>query len=81
MTADLFDAPTEPLSWFAWRLSQHDVRGVAASIEAIRAAILEHGLGTVICGASAPRKPETYAERFERLLGEPLTAPTRKRKI
>jgi hypothetical protein len=41
-------------------------------IERIRNAISTAGLDQTICGRAPNRRPETYAQFFERLFGEPL---------
>ncbi len=67
--------------WLAQRLERHGVAvlaGITTSNdrrERIRTAILEHCLSAVIAGSRA-RKPETYAQLFERLYGEPLVSNT-----
>ena len=42
-----------------------------------RTKILEHGLDAVIIGRAPTKRPETYAQAFERLFNEPLQ-PKRK---
>lgn len=75
---ELFAAPADPVEWFAWRLHQHRVSVDVRSIEGIRAAILESGLATCICGRGPDRRPEGYADCFARRFGEPLVAPARR---
>jgi len=43
--------------------------------ERIRAAILEHGLSTIVLGKGEGGKPENYATVFERLYQQPLNVP------
>jgi hypothetical protein len=71
--------------YFARRLAEHRCRafeGVTTpeiTRERIRAAILEAKLDQGIIGRnSLTKKPETYAQCFERHFGEPLIAPQRK---
>lgn len=72
--------------WLGARLERHGVSVFAGDTtveqrrDRVRAAILEHGLETVIAG-SRDRKPETYAQVFERLYGEPLTGTKRKSSV
>lgn len=82
-------APTIDLAAEAWlihRLGDHGrhvedgVTDVTVRRERIRAAILEGTLDTVVVGRAASGKPETYAEAFERLYGEPL-APASSRGV
>lgn len=67
------------------RLSQHGVRiflgdTVAATRkQRFRETILERGLDCTIFGRAPSGKPETYAQAFERLMGEPFQ-PKRKGK-
>ena len=70
--------------WLAQRLQRHGVAVFAGDTtpavrrERMRAAILEHCLSAVIAG-SRQRKPETYAQVFERLYGEPLVISNKQR--
>ena len=59
---DPFDGTTEP----------HERR------ERFRKAILAGMLQTVVCGGLRAGKPETYAQVFERLYGEPLESSPKK---
>lgn len=66
------------------RLVQHGVRvgepGTLTRPQIIRQAILDHHLDCAIVGRNpTTRKPETYAQCYERLFDEPLI-PTRRRK-
>ncbi|MFO7278737.1 MAG: hypothetical protein DIU56_017055 [Pseudomonadota bacterium] len=69
--------------WLARRLRQHGARitdGVTdrdTRRERMRAAILEHGLETVVLGRGQSGKPMTYAQAFEALYGEPLARASR----
>lgn len=61
---------------------KHQMREVTQGItttamraERMRQVIVQHGLGVVIAGGSRKGKPETYAELFERIYGEPLITP------
>lgn len=56
------------------RRVEDGVTDVTVRRERIRAAILEGGLGAVVAGRGASGKPETYAQVFVRLYGEPLEA-------
>jgi hypothetical protein len=75
--------------WLARRLGLHGVL-VQAEIfagvtdaperarrlkEQLRRAIVERGLGPVICGRGPDRKSDTYQSAFERLYGEQLRSP------
>lgn len=62
-----------PAELFVKRLNEQR-RPIAhgTSIEQIRAAILAGGVDWAIFGRAPNRKPETYAQAFERLFGEPL---------
>ncbi|HEX5461914.1 MAG TPA: hypothetical protein VFX20_18260 [Steroidobacteraceae bacterium] len=58
---------------------KHGVREVdlgvtttAMRAERMRQLILRHGLEVVIAGGTRKGKPETYAELFERVYGEPV---------
>lgn len=68
-----------PTERFIKRLTEHR-RPIAqgASIQEIRTAILAGGCDFTIFGRAPNRKPETYAQAFERLFGEPLNPKTRK---
>lgn len=58
---------------------KHQVRDVTMGVttiamraERLRQVIVRHGLSAVVAGGSRKGKPETYAELFERIYGEPL---------
>ena len=58
---------------------KHQVRDVTAGIttialraERMRQVIVRHSLAAVVAGGSRKGKPETYADLFERIYGEPL---------
>lgn len=67
-------------AWLATRLGNHGAEVFIGLTdcdtrrERIRTAILEHGFECVLIGANE-RKPETYAQAFERVYAVPLTAP------
>lgn len=76
-------APLDHELYLAKRLGDHGA-GVFTGLtdpairrERIRAAILEHGLELVILGRGKDKKPESYAQVFERLYGEPLNGSKR----
>lgn len=70
--------------WLAGRLKQHGADpqiegdiGLSIRRDRIRMAILDHWLGPVVAG-NRDGKPETYAQVFERLYGQPLVSATPK---
>jgi len=69
---------------FAKRLSEHGVTILTGRTDgdspksAIRAAIVGCGFDCTIFGPAPNGKPETYAQAFERIYGEPLEARPRK---
>ena len=67
---------------FIKRLTEHR-RPVPpdAGREQIRTAIIAGGVDWAIFGRAPDRKPETYAQAFERLFGEPLVPRKPKGKI
>ncbi len=71
-------------AWLIRRLGNHGrhvedgVTDVAIRRERIRAALLEGGLEVVVVGRGASGKPETYAQVFGRLYGEPLERPVQR---
>jgi hypothetical protein len=71
-----------PAEWFQRRLSQHgvSVSPPAVSVADIRALILTAGFEYTVIGRAPDRRPETYAQAFERLFHEPLEAKKRKGK-
>jgi hypothetical protein len=72
-------------SWLGQRLLEHgcDVYRYGPETdsyrERLRQTILDNGMGAVIVGRH-DGKPETYAQTFERLYGEPLKAKSTKAK-
>ena len=77
-------AQADSESYLARRLASHNayVYPVTESFtarERFRQAILDHKLDWVIIGKSPDGWPETYAQAFKRIYGEPLVAKSRKR--
>lgn len=79
--------PLEQESWLVQRLAQHGAAvicvgpfasaGDSVRLDSVRCAILDHGLTEVIVGRS-DGKPQTYAQAFERVYGEPLIRPKKR---
>lgn len=86
ITRDMFKQ-FDAESFIVRRLAEHG-KGVFAGVtdpderrERIRFAIINGGLDVAIIGRKHDtKKPETYAEAFERLYGEPLEPRQRKGK-
>lgn len=62
---------------FAKRLTEHRHPIVGTSVTDLRAAILAAACDLTIFGRAPNRKPETYAQAFERHFGEPLVPKTK----
>lgn len=77
--------PLDRDAWLAKRLGEHGA-GIFTGLtdpdirrERFRTVILERGIAMVIVGKHDGR-PESYAQLFERIYGEPLSAQTLKPK-